>query len=98
VYSPPLGTVLGAGAGQTLSVTFTPSDTTDYNSVTQTARINVLKATTNVTLANLSQTYSGSPEPVTATTNATGTSTFSFTYNGSSTPQGLRTRFLGVFG
>ena len=28
-YSPPLGTVLGAGT-QTLSVTFTPTDTTDY--------------------------------------------------------------------
>jgi N-acetylneuraminic acid mutarotase len=44
-YSPKAGTVLSAGAGQTLSVTFTPSDATDYTVVTTTATIDVLKAT-----------------------------------------------------
>jgi VCBS repeat-containing protein len=39
------GTVLKAGAGQVLSVTFTPDDATDYNSVTATTTINVAKAT-----------------------------------------------------
>ncbi len=37
-----------------------------------------------VQLGNLSQTYNGSPRPVTATTSATGNSSFTFTYNGSS--------------
>lgn len=35
VYSPAAGTVLTAG-GQTLSVTFTPTDTTDYTTATAT--------------------------------------------------------------
>jgi hypothetical protein len=51
VYTPAVGTVLGAGA-QTLSVTFTPSDTVDYHAVTATALINVQKATPVVTWAN----------------------------------------------
>ena len=40
-YSPATGTVLSAGAGQALSTTFTPTDTTDYNNVSQTVSINV---------------------------------------------------------
>ena len=44
VYTPAAGTVLTAGAGQTLSVTFTPTDTADYNPVTTTATINVQQA------------------------------------------------------
>ena len=52
VYTPALGTVLSAGPGQTLSVTFTPTDTADYNSVTTTATINVQPATPVVTWAN----------------------------------------------
>jgi hypothetical protein len=40
-YTPAAGTVLSAGANQTLAVTFTPSDATDYTSVTAYAHINV---------------------------------------------------------
>jgi hypothetical protein len=48
-YSPDQGAVLGAGS-HTLSVTFTPpTDTTDFSRVTQTATLNVLKATPTVT-------------------------------------------------
>jgi hypothetical protein len=43
-YTPAAGTVLSAGSGQTLSVTFTPSDATDYATATQSASINVDKA------------------------------------------------------
>jgi hypothetical protein len=50
-YTPPAGTVLGAGT-QTLSVLFTPTDATDYNTVTQTVSIVVGKATPTVTWAN----------------------------------------------
>ena len=46
VYTPAAGTVLKPGQSQTLSVTFTPTDTTDYTSVTATTLINVLIATT----------------------------------------------------
>ncbi len=48
-YSPDVGTVLGLGAGQTLSVTFTPYDTTDYVSASTTTTINVIpKLTPNI--------------------------------------------------
>jgi len=45
VYSPPAGTILNAGAGQILSVDFTPTYTANYNSVLRTTvTINVNKA------------------------------------------------------
>jgi hypothetical protein len=44
VYSPAAGTVLGAGL-QTLSVTFTPTDTIDYTTATATVQLPVSKAT-----------------------------------------------------
>ena len=37
--------MLNAGAGQTLSVTFTPTDAANYTTATKTVSINVLKAT-----------------------------------------------------
>src|SRR5262249_26300243 len=52
VYTPAVGTVLKAGSAQVLSVTFTPTDTTDYSSLTTPTTINVLKATPTVTWAN----------------------------------------------
>ena len=48
VYSPAAGTVLTAGS-QVLSVTFTPTDTTDYNTATGTVTLTVNKATPTVT-------------------------------------------------
>jgi hypothetical protein len=50
VYTPAAGTVLGAGS-QTLSVTFTPTDTTDYSIATTTVTLVVNKATPTVTWA-----------------------------------------------
>ena len=41
VYTPGAGTVLGVGAGQTLSVAFTPTDTTHYTSATGSVLITV---------------------------------------------------------
>ena len=46
-YTPAAGTVLSAGHGQALSVTFTPTDSIDYPTVTAPATINVQKATPN---------------------------------------------------
>src|SRR4029077_13072633 len=49
VYTPPATTVLSAGAAQTLSVTFTPTDVANYTTATKTVAINVLKATPVIT-------------------------------------------------
>jgi hypothetical protein len=49
-YSPAAGTVLKAGS-QTLSVTFTPTDTTAYSSATSTVTLTVNKATPAITWA-----------------------------------------------
>ena len=46
-----MGTVLLAG-GQTLSVTFTPSDTTDYTAATGSVSIDVTPATPTITWSN----------------------------------------------
>jgi hypothetical protein len=46
VYTPPVGTVLPVGNGQALSVTFTPTDTTDFTNATAGVLINVLPALT----------------------------------------------------
>ena len=51
VYSPVSGTVLSAGAGQALQVTFTPADTTDYTTATDTVYIDVNQATPTITWA-----------------------------------------------
>ena len=40
-YTPPSGTVLPTGAGQELSVAFTPTNTTDYNNASGDVTINV---------------------------------------------------------
>ena len=49
-YTPGLGTVLTAGS-QTLSVTFTPTDTTDYTTTTDTVTLTVNKASPAITWA-----------------------------------------------
>jgi hypothetical protein len=64
-------------------VTFTPTDTTDYNTVVGSANVTVTKATASVTLGSLTQTYTGTPLSVTSTTNPEGLNVF-YTYNGSS--------------
>ncbi len=57
VYSPPAGTQLNAGPAQTLSVTFTPADTTAYVPVTRTVDINVLPKPLTITATSLSKVY-----------------------------------------
>jgi hypothetical protein len=51
VYSPVSGTVLAAGT-QTLSLTFTPTSTTDYSTATDSVTLVVNKATPVITWAN----------------------------------------------
>jgi hypothetical protein len=47
-YQPPTGTRLNAGAGQVLTVVFTPADLVNYASVTNTRTITVLRAALTV--------------------------------------------------
>ncbi len=74
-YTPAAGTVLGAGNDQTLSVSFTPTDTMDYTSATATVTINVLQATPTITWANPADIVYGTPLSATqldATANVAG--------------------------
>ena len=50
VYSPAAGSLLTVGT-QTLGVTFTPTDTTDYTTATQNVNLTVSKDTTAITVA-----------------------------------------------
>jgi subtilisin-like proprotein convertase family protein len=56
-YSPDVGTVLNAGAGQTLSVTFTPTDTATFLPLTKQVIINVQKAPLTITALDTNKLY-----------------------------------------
>ena len=51
-YTPAEGTLLNAGQGQALSVTFTPTDRVNYNEITKTVAITVAKAPLTVTASS----------------------------------------------
>jgi hypothetical protein len=80
VYTPPAGTVLPAGAGQVLSAAFTPANTANYNNVSATVAITVVKPTGTVTVSSSnSPSLFGVPVTLTATVvpaSATGSVTF----------------------
>ncbi len=59
VYSPALNAVLDAGPDQTLSVVFTPNDTTDYTTASYSVEITVNPAVLTVTANNAEMTYGG---------------------------------------
>jgi len=56
-YTPASGTVLHAGASQTLAVTFTPADTTSFLSASTNVTINVLTASLTITANNTNKVY-----------------------------------------
>ena len=64
------------------SVTFSPINTLNYNTVSTTVNVTINKATGTVALTNLNQAYSGSGKTVTASTAPSGM-TVNMTYNGS---------------
>ena len=81
-YSPPAGTLLNGGTGQTLSVAFAPADTLNYTTATASVAINVVQAPQIITF--------GPPSTLlliggTATVSATSTSGLPVTFS-SSTP------------
>jgi len=71
VYSPPAGTVLTAGA-QTLSVTFTPTDTTDYTTATHTLTFPVYRAVSTTAITSNTPNPSLIDQAVTVSFNVTG--------------------------
>jgi hypothetical protein len=76
VYTPAPGTVLNAGTGQVLSVTFTPTDTLNYTTATKTVTIDVTQAIPVVTWANPAAITTGTalgPMQLNATANVAGT-------------------------
>src|SRR5947208_18523 len=54
-----------------------------YTASNATGTLTINKAAATLTLSNLTQTYDGSPKPVTVTTSPAGLSGVSVTYNGS---------------
>jgi hypothetical protein len=88
-YSPAAGTVLNAGALQTLTATFAPADSANYSGGSVTATIDVSKATATVTAAGGTFTYDGQPHGATGFVTGVGETplgTPTFTYNGSAEP------------
>gem|GEM_PF-1029305 len=83
-YSPAAGAVLNAGS-QNLSVTFGPTDTTNYLGATGDQSLSVSKATATVSLSGLTATYDGSPRMVGVSTTPSGLNA-NVIYDGGSTP------------
>jgi len=90
-YQPASGTILGIGNGQNLSVEFTPTDSTRYNSASATVLINVLKPSSynvdwdELASLNLSQALipeKGKDYQSTSTLTATGDITINIPTNG----------------
>src|SRR5271157_3210227 len=78
-YTPAVGTILGVGV-DTLSATFTPTDTVDYTTATATTTITVSKATPTITWGAPAPIIYGTalvPSQLNATANVPGT--FSYT-------------------
>jgi len=78
-YTPAAGTVLSPGT-QTLQVTLTPSDSTDYNSVSATVSLSVVAATPTLTFAPISNvTVNAAPFIVSASSASPGPITYGVT-------------------
>ena len=88
-YSPAAGTVLDAGVGQPLAVTFTPLDPNNYESATAATAIDVTKAVPAISIAGGTFTYDGLPHPATVSVTGGGgvaLGSSSVTYDGSPQP------------
>jgi len=63
VYSPAAGVVLGVGT-QTLSVTFTPSDSVDYTTASKSVSLTVTQASSTTTITSISPNPASTGTPV----------------------------------
>ena len=89
--TPALGAVLGVGQGQTLEITFTPTDTADYNSAPDSVAINVLSATPTLTWSNPPDISYGTPlgaGQLNATANVAGTFSYTLADDGTTASRG----------
>ncbi|MDB6065752.1 MAG: delta-60 repeat domain protein [Pedosphaera sp.] len=87
VYSPPLGTVLNAG-GNTLTVTFNPTDSLDYASIVGSVTISVSQAPLTATANNAGRTFGQTNPAFSGTiTGLKNGDNISATYSCSATPQ-----------
>ena len=93
-YTPAAGTVLSAGS-QTLSVTFTPTNTTEYNTATASVTLTVNKTAPSISFTVPNQTYGAAPFTVSATSNSPGAFTYSVV-SGSATVSGSTVTITGV--
>ena len=96
-YTPASGSVLNAGNAQSLAVTFTPTDTTNYRSTTKGVAINVLKATPAITWSNPADIIYGTAVSATqlnATANVAGA--FTYTPPGGTVPSAGNGQSLSV--
>ncbi len=59
VYAPAASTILNAGNNQSLAVSFTPTDTANFNNANASVQINVLKATPTIAWSNPSNIVYG---------------------------------------
>jgi hypothetical protein len=84
-YSPAVGAILAAGTSD-LSVTFTPTDTDDYEATTATVPLTVSQATLTLTAQNATKTYgSANPTFSGSITGALNGDTFTETFTTSAT-------------
>jgi hypothetical protein len=96
VYTPAAGTVLNAGQ-QTLSVTFTPVDTTHYQAATATVTLTVNKASATIGLASSGAlAFVSNPVTFTATLTAAGAPTGSVSFYDGTTLLGPGTVSAGA--
>ncbi|HTC94711.1 MAG TPA: FG-GAP-like repeat-containing protein [Terriglobales bacterium] len=85
-YTPAAGTVLPVG-NQTLSVTFTPTDTIDYTTVTTIVPLIVIRAPLTITAADASRAYGAANPTFTGTIGATQNGdVITATYSATATP------------
>lgn len=99
-YTPAAGTVLGVGT-QTLSVTFTPTDSTDYTSVSSTFSLVVSQGGASIALASSANTLLfGNPVTFTATvappSQSAGVPTGTVTFMDGATPLGAPVALTGA--
>src|SRR6185295_9421255 len=80
VYTPATGTVLLAGAAQTLSVTFTPTDAANFTLASKSVSISVVKATPVITWTTPADIVYGTALSATQL-NATANVAGAFVYN-----------------
>jgi subtilisin family serine protease len=78
-------TTAPAAGSSSQSVTFTPTDGTNYSTAVTNASVTVNKATASLIIGNLAQGYDGTARAVSVTTTPPGLAV-SVTYNGSPTP------------